>query len=233
MPRARLPWGVHLATHDLLGHDGAMRRGPKQHAREHVDAVQRQRLLEATVEAVAEVGYAGLTVALVIERARVSRKTFYELFKDCEECFLATFQWGVAQLSSLALEAYHEESCWRDGVRACLATVLGFLDIERDWARLLVIESLAAGGLTVAARVELLEQLTLELERGAPQSDGEGSLPLASQAIIGGSMWVIYTNLLESPSQSLMDLHGPLMALTMLPYLDVSEARKELDEALA
>src|SRR5690242_3020391 len=65
-------------------------------AREAVMASQRGRVLEAMVKAVAEKGYAATTIADVVARAGVSRRTFYEQFRDKEACFLAAFDTGVA-----------------------------------------------------------------------------------------------------------------------------------------
>src|SRR5215218_10272373 len=50
-------------------------RGPHQLAREVVAASQRGRMIEAMAEAVAEKGYPATTVADVVSRAGVSRKT--------------------------------------------------------------------------------------------------------------------------------------------------------------
>src|SRR5436305_4647797 len=76
-------------------------RGPHRLAREVVLASQRGRLLDAMAEVVADRGYAASTVADVIARAGVSRKTFYEHFRDKEGCFLAAYDVGV----DLLLEA--------------------------------------------------------------------------------------------------------------------------------
>src|SRR5215208_4754465 len=70
-------------------------RGPHHLAREEVLASQRGRMLEAMAQVVADKGYGAATVADVIERAGVSRKTFYEHFKDKEACFLAAFDTAV------------------------------------------------------------------------------------------------------------------------------------------
>src|SRR5207249_11332900 len=51
-------------------------RGPHGLAREVVQASQRARMLDAMAEAVAEKGYGAVSVADVIARAGVSRKTF-------------------------------------------------------------------------------------------------------------------------------------------------------------
>src|SRR4051794_32391335 len=73
-------------------------RGPHGLAREVVAASQRGRLIDAIAHVVAEKGYARTTVADVIERAGVSRKTFYEHFRDKETCFLAAYDTGVEVL---------------------------------------------------------------------------------------------------------------------------------------
>jgi AcrR family transcriptional regulator len=57
--------------------------------REQVAEIQRSRLLVGAVGAIDEHGYSQATVGRIALRARVSRRTFYELFADREAC-LAT-----------------------------------------------------------------------------------------------------------------------------------------------
>ena len=47
-------------------------------------------------EAVAEHSYGATTIAHVVSHAGVSRKTFYEHFRDKEHCFLAMYDTGIA-----------------------------------------------------------------------------------------------------------------------------------------
>src|SRR3954465_9903368 len=70
-------------------------RGPHGLERDVVLASQRGRMLGAMADAVARKTYAGTTVADGVAGAGVSRKTFYEHFRDKEECFLAGFDAGV------------------------------------------------------------------------------------------------------------------------------------------
>src|SRR6202453_5061918 len=107
-----------------------LRPGPSGLPRGQVTQIQRSRMLAAAVEAVDEVGYARMTVAQVIGRARVSRKTFYDVFADREDCFLAAFEQALDQASLIAQEAYADQSSWREGVRAALARLLMFMDEE-------------------------------------------------------------------------------------------------------
>src|ERR1700684_3273153 len=122
-----------------------LRPGPNGMPRGQVTEIQRTRMLTAAMEAVEEVGYARLTVAQVIGRARVSRKTFYDLFEDREDCFLAAFDQAVDQLGGQVLDAYRAESGWREGIRAGLLALLRFMDDEPGLAKMCVVEALGAG----------------------------------------------------------------------------------------
>src|SRR6187401_183309 len=80
-------------------------RGPHRLAREVVLASQRGRLIDAMAVVVAAKGYTAATVADVIGHAGVSRKTFYEHFRDKEACFLAVYDAGVEVLLATMREA--------------------------------------------------------------------------------------------------------------------------------
>ena len=58
---------------------------------EEVATTQRKRLLLGITRAVAKKGYAAVSVADVLKEVRVSRRTFYEMFKDKEDCYLAAY----------------------------------------------------------------------------------------------------------------------------------------------
>jgi AcrR family transcriptional regulator len=59
---------------------------------------QSERLLEAIVDVVAEKGYAATRVADIVARAGVSRATFYQQFRDKDDCFLAAYMAGSRRL---------------------------------------------------------------------------------------------------------------------------------------
>jgi AcrR family transcriptional regulator len=82
---------------------------------------QRGRLLFAVAQVVAEKGYGARPVADVVERASVSRTTFYEMFRDKEACFLAAFSFGVevvlGQMRAVS-ETLGDPDDWRAHVRS-------------------------------------------------------------------------------------------------------------------
>jgi AcrR family transcriptional regulator len=57
-----------------------------------VAEIQRSRLLSGAAGAIEEHGYAHTTVAQITGRARVSRRTFYELFANREACLVALIE---------------------------------------------------------------------------------------------------------------------------------------------
>ncbi|MGZ4202871.1 MAG: TetR/AcrR family transcriptional regulator, partial [Thermoleophilaceae bacterium] len=132
-----------LATEQTLS---TLPRGPHRLAREEVLASQRGRMLAAMAEAVAEKGYAATTVADVVGRAGVSRKTFYEHFNDKEECFLAAWDAGVETLiGALTRATLETDGRWQDRVRAGVRAYLETLAAVPAFARTFLIEVLAAG----------------------------------------------------------------------------------------
>jgi AcrR family transcriptional regulator len=131
-------------------------RGPHRLAREEVLASQRGRMLEAMAHAVAGKGYAATTVADVVGGAGVSRKTFYEHFRDKEECFLAAWDAGVQVLvDAVERAALEAEGEWRGHIRAGVRAYLHALAAQPDFARTFLIEVLAAGPEALERRAEV------------------------------------------------------------------------------
>jgi AcrR family transcriptional regulator len=70
---------------------GRLPRGPHRLSNEEVAADQRRRLTDAMIVLAGQQGYAATTVADIIAKAQVSRKTFYEHFVDRKDLLLAAF----------------------------------------------------------------------------------------------------------------------------------------------
>jgi AcrR family transcriptional regulator len=141
--------------------------------------VQRQRILRAMAEVAAERGYAGASVGLVVARAGVSRRTFYGCFQSREACFLALLDSGLDRAVDLVSRAFGGEESWQDGVRAALASLLVFLDSERLFARVWLVESLAAGAWALERRehnLATLRELVLSRWPGAQTHLGTGAV---------------------------------------------------------
>ncbi len=123
-------------------------------------------MLSAAIQAVEEVGYTRMTVAQVISRAKVSRKTFYDVFIDREDCFLAAFDQTIARARTRVTDVYARQPSWRDGIRAALEALLELMEREPGLARLAVVEALAAGPRILESRAVVLAELAGAVDRG-------------------------------------------------------------------
>lgn len=150
-------------------------RGRHAAARDVVLASQRGRLLEAMAQRVAEQGYAATTVAQVIRRAGVSRKTFYEHFADKRACFLAAWEVGNEILLAQVLAAGEEADDWRTRLRAGADAFLEVLAAEPEFARSFMVEVLSVGEEALARRAEIVGQFAAALAETHRQALAEGA----------------------------------------------------------
>jgi len=115
-------------------------------------ASQRSRLLRAMADVVGEKGYAAATVADAIARAGVSRKTFYEQFRDKQDCFLAAYDADVERVLELVRSSGADAPDVLTRSRASVRAYLGALASEPALARTFMLEVLAAGPAARARR---------------------------------------------------------------------------------
>jgi AcrR family transcriptional regulator len=206
-----------------------LRTRPVGATRGRVTEIQRSRMLAAALEVVEEVGYGRMTVAQVIGRAKVSRKTFYDVFADREDCFLAALERAGGQLARVMRDVYEREPAWRDGIRAGLTELLVFLDEEPALARLFLVESLGAGPRVLERRGQLLEELAEVVDRGRFVTSAVRERPeVAAEGVVGAVFAVLHTRALEDGGARFSGLLGALMNIVVLPYLGVRAASREL-----
>lgn len=223
----------HRVTHDgsisvaadLSG--GPKQRRSKRTPRRQKNYLQRARLISAAAKVVEEVGYGDVTVTRVIVRAGVSRKTFYDVFANCEDCMVALFDSAVEQARA-AMPARPREP-WREGTRTALAQILRLIDQEPGLGRFCLVEVLAGGDQLVKRRTELAAELAELIDRGrgcAPAS--RKPPPVTAEGVVGAIAYILHKRLYRTPNESVSDLLGPLMSIVVMPYLGDAAARDEL-----
>jgi len=139
------------------------------------------RIIEAFVGVAAEHGFAGAVVGRVCGRTGMSRRTFYECFTGREDCFGAVLEEGKETAVELVAEAFDRKEHPNDGLRAAVAALLVFLDEEPTQARVLLVESLAAGRRTLEHRERILAELREAVLARLPAEDAPGPAPFAAR----------------------------------------------------
>jgi AcrR family transcriptional regulator len=195
-------------------------------ARGQVSEMQRARLICAAVPVVDEVGWSGATVAQIAARARVSRRTFYDLFADRDDCLLAVLDDAVARIED-ELGPVSLEVSWRARVRGGLWTILSFLDREPILARVCVVEALRGGSRVLERREEIFARLAAILGEGRGESPREETSRLTAEGLVGAAFTIVQARLLRCDREPLTGLTGELMGMIVLPYLGPAAARRE------
>ncbi len=193
---------------------------------------QRERILTAMAEACASKGYGAATIADIVETAGVSRATFYELFKDKEDCLQASMELSLADAMGRIVEVYSPDKPWATMVRDAAATFLDLLASRPDFARMALIEAPAAGGrsLEMYGSGKRVLQALLDRgrgdpmeEQGIPSSAGRGALAAAESLIVG--------QILAGNTERLRELLPDIVYIVVIPYLGQDEALRQSREA--
>jgi AcrR family transcriptional regulator len=239
---------------------GARRGVPRVRRSAHADVdrgggrggvaeIQRARMIAALVEVAGERGVGGVTVAHVVARSGVSRRTFYELFDDREDCFLAAFDQAVERGARRVVPAFRAPGSWRERIRAGLAALLEYLDDEPEMGALCIVDALGAGPVALERRTQVVQVLIDAVHEGRGEARG-GAKPtrLTAEGVVGAVLAVLHARLAAGDAratgfaaagsgaagargggaQSMVALLGPLMGMIVLPYLGQAAAAREI-----
>jgi AcrR family transcriptional regulator len=207
------------------GVDGARGRGG-------VAEIQRARIMAAMTGLVGERGAGGVTVAHVVARSGVSRRTFYELFDDREDCFLAAFDRALARAGETVIPAHEAGGSWRERVAAGLRAALAFLEEEPGMGFLCVVGALGAGPRALERRKQVAEVLVGAVHEGRRESTATRRPDrLIAEGLLGAVLAILASRLQTEQPRSLLALQNPLMAMIVLPYLGPAAEERELKRA--
>lgn len=177
------------------------RRASDGLTKEQVVAHQRQRILLAMANAVAEKGYLATSVADVIKGAGVSRATFYEQFRDKADCFLAAF------------DAASEFLVDRSGREfdALIGDYLAALQAAPQFARVFLVDIAALGpeGITRRAAGQQRFAATIAETFGATSEADH----FAAEALVAAVAGLVTARVAAGDLDGLMALHKPIVEL--------------------
>ena len=155
-------------------------------------AGHRARLTEGLAAAIAEKGYAAVTIADVVRVARVSKRTFYEHFADKEACFLALYAETSDELLELIGNAVvTARGPWQQRIGAAARAYFERVAGEPELMRAALLEIHAAGPRARVLRREVqrryAEQLRAFSLAAEAEEDGIRALtPALATAVVGG-----------------------------------------------
>lgn len=186
---------------------------------------QRERLLAATAQAVADQGYGRTKVADIIAVAGVSRRTFYEHFADKEECFFAAYEAIVLLVFRAVEEAYSTPEDWPHKVRSGIEALVGFVVDEPEFARMFFLEAPAAGAAARVRRDRVMALFAQFLEPGRELPATKVEVPqMAIQLLVGGLYEIIYSRLMRDEAEQLRDDLPDMIYCALVPFTGHAQA---------
>lgn len=206
-------------------------RGRHGLPRELVEQSQRERLLAAVIRVTATKGYQASSVADILNKAGVGRETFYQHFKNKENCFMAANDALIADLEARATAAYAPPGSWPERVRRGLAEMLQWFADNAQVARVMMIETGTVGAAAGPHFRRTFRRFTAFLDEGREFADNSPELPNLASIAAGAVFARVYE---EVTLGNGADLPGMLPELTfelLLPYLGEEGAAAEREAA--
>lgn len=206
---AQLPHGRHGLPPEFVAHN------------------QRERLIASFTALVGEVGYSGATITAITEGASVSSRTFYKFFETVEDCCIAAYAKGVADLTPLVAEAYDSDEEWPLRLRAVIEAILVEFAEYPELGRLLMVEPFVAGPEIAKQHKAAIEDLVTYLRAGRRFSEFPDQLPgTAEKALLGAAASTVGRHILAHGGEGLIDLLPDLTQFVLTPYLGAAEAHR-------
>lgn len=213
---AKLPTGRHLMPRDFVTQN------------------QRERMLLATAELVAERGYQRTTIELIAKTARVALATFYEQFSSKEECFLAAIDESVAAAGEVFAELLDTELPWPEQIASGLEIFLEMVVAEQPRAKLCIVEAQAACAASLARYQAMLELVAPKLREGRELNPRSARLPEGLEvAVAGGLAWLVHQRLIADRVDDLRGMLPEMLQVTLTPYVGEVEAARAAEAAQA
>jgi AcrR family transcriptional regulator len=206
-------------------------RGASSASREVVLMSQRARLLEAVVEAVADVGYTATTVQEITRRARVSRTTFYEQFANREDCFLVAYEAGArAHLEHMRAAVEHSDG-WIEQLHTGTRAYVQLFAERPAYARAFLLEVHKAGERALERRREIHRQYADLLREWHARRPANAGGPVSDEffaGAVGAINELVVEHLHEAGSASLAELAPTIsqMLLALFGANQVQNARR-------
>jgi AcrR family transcriptional regulator len=229
-PEPSAPAAVPVFFEDLK------RLPPGRHsiAVEEVVRQQRMRLMAAMLDAVGEQGYIATSVADVLSRAGISRRTFYEHFSDKEDCYLQAYDHVTAMLFETIAASFVGHRRWQDAMRAGLDVFLRTVAANPRFARACLGEILTVGPEGVRRRDASLTPFQQFFEMARELAPAEASIPeTVTETLVGGILETICARVMRDEADRVPELLDQLMFWGLVPFVGPVEANQALAEMAA
>jgi AcrR family transcriptional regulator len=187
---------------------------------------QRERILAAVADVTSAASYGEMSVEDIIVTAGISRRTFYEHFKNKDDAFLAAYDEAAGRLLAAVRAAYEAQKGFAERIRAGVEAFLTLLAADPAFARMCIVEVMAAGPEAVTRRNAAMRSFAAMFEENARQLLSEPPpSELTAETVIGGIYDVVYTRIQRGEVRQLPELAPELVQTALVQYVPALAAR--------
>jgi AcrR family transcriptional regulator len=195
---------------------------------------QRDRLMQGIAEELAERGYVRTTVAGACARAGVSTATFYELFRDKDDCLMGTANTLLGEVVAIVTSRISPDKPLHQIVRDALAAVLALLAQRPAFAHLIFVE-----GRTLTPQVRQTYNSGVNVLLSLVDQvrvDGPPDVPspaIAARAACGAVGMIIRNEILSGRTERLPEILPDATYSFLVAFLGQEEALAMAQDARA
>ena len=214
--------------------DTRLPRGRGALAPGEVGDAHRNRIIGAIAKLARQKGYTAMTVADMVAAASVTRESFYEIFRNKEEAFLATQAYGLQTSVALTAGSFFGAESWPDRAWNGTEALLGYVGGQLDLVHVDLVESYAAGPAAMRRSFDNRMAYTLFLEDAYRISPEAERLPrLCSEAIGGANLELMRSQVVAGRTERMLEVLPQMGYVTLAPFLGPSRALRLVEEKVA
>jgi AcrR family transcriptional regulator len=189
---------------------------------------QQERILWSMVRATAEKGFESVGVSEVVERAGVSRTSFYSLFENEQDCLIAAYERVVDALVAYVGRAFEGPGPWPLKIRRALGACLEACSAEPEVTRMATVEVPAARPEAQRCYRDALERLAPLLREGREYADGDILPPGLELMAVAGAEAIIRDQVAAGRTEELPSLLPDILFVVLAPYVGPDAATAEV-----
>jgi AcrR family transcriptional regulator len=187
-----------------------------------LQALNRERILDAVAQLISERGYVPLTAQHIAERADVSERAFLTHFSGKDDAFSSAIDLGHMKGMAIVARARESAPNWGAGVRDGVAALVEFFASEPCFTRMALVDAPLAGPEMARRMHEHVTGYTNLLLAGAPQRRHPPEV--APEAAVHGLFELAFHHAVQHRASELVRVSREAAYLVLAPFLGVTEA---------
>lgn len=181
--------------------------------------------MAAMVDICAARGYAATSVTDVVAAAQLTRDDFYAIFRDEEDCFLATLDFVLGEIVGLISAQYSVDKPWFQVVHDIFVELAGFFAEHPAYGKVALLESLPAGSAAFERYSATKRTLITLLDQGRADAEADLALPSSvAQIAFGGAEAMIKDELIAGRAAEFPRLVPEFLYVCYAPFMDQEQA---------